>query len=104
MEAIKDMFLFFTPEVPILMPVGSLLLGVLKCPVQIDISNSGHLLVFLVLVVETEKFRKLNDTIPDSFRKFDHLFFIEVNVLYANASMVIESFHDMSLVGDQILH
>lgn len=103
MKAVKDMFLVFTPEIAILMPISSFLLRIFQSAVELNVTNSGNLFVFFVLIVKTKEFRQFDDLIPDSFGKLNDLFLIKIDIFDADTTVVVKGAHNFFFICDEII-
>jgi hypothetical protein len=103
MKTVKDMFLVLTPEIAILMPISSFLLRIFQSSIKLNITNSGNLFVFFVLIVKAKEFRQFDDLIPDSFGKLNDLFFIKIDIFDTDTTVVVKSVHNFFFICDEII-
>ncbi len=103
MKTVKDMFLVLTPEIAILMPISSFLLRIFQSSIKLNITNSGNLFVFFVLIVKAKEFREFDDLIPDSFGKLNDLFFIKIDIFDTDTTVVVKSAHNFFFICDEII-
>lgn len=104
MQTVIDVLLVLAPEIAILMPIGSLFLGVLQGPIKLHIAHTGNLLVGFILVIEAQELGQQNDLIPDVLGELNEFLLLKIDIFYADASMFIDGLYQLCFPINQALN